>query len=170
MLIQSRLVVSEVSKSPYYYKGESVCRGCDEYGWLAVHTQKSVWLSPTTTTTTTTTTTIRLCDCCCCCCWVSRVWLSLHTRHGPCLRFILSGSFAAAENKSWVVRPVSCGRACCTLGLLVVVVVVRGSGWRWCVVVRGGGGGGTGCMGRSAVDRLFVCIIYILPRERTIPQ
>lgn len=39
MLIQSRLVVSEVSKSPYY-KGESVCRGCDEYGWLAVHTPK----------------------------------------------------------------------------------------------------------------------------------
>lgn len=24
----------------YYYKGESVCRGCDEYGWLAVHTPK----------------------------------------------------------------------------------------------------------------------------------
>jgi hypothetical protein len=40
VLIQSRLVVSEVSKSPYYYKGESVCRGCDEYGWLAVHTPK----------------------------------------------------------------------------------------------------------------------------------
>lgn len=52
-------------------------------------------------------------------------------------------------------RPVSCGRVCCTLGLLVVVV--RGSGW---AVVRrgGGGGGGTGCMGRSAVGTVCSCV------------
>jgi len=164
VLIQSRLVVSEVSKSPsyyYYYKGESVCRGCDEYGWLAVHTPKErVALSYYYYNDYYyTTTTIRLCDCCCCC-WVSRVWLSLHTRHGPCLRFILSGSFLLLLR---INRGCAAPRVVWS-GVLHTGAAGSGGAWQrlgggasWCVVVRGGGGG-TGCMGRSAVGTVCSCV------------
>jgi len=69
-------------------------------------------------------------------------------------------------------RPVSCGRVCCTLGLLVVVV--RGSGWAvvrrgaWCVVVVVVGQAAWGVVRWGPSVRVYN--IYILPREQTIPQ
>jgi hypothetical protein len=73
-------------------------------------------------------------------------------------------------------RPVSCGRVCCTLGLLVVVVV-RGSGWAvvrrgasWCVVVVVVGQAAWGVVRWGPSVRVYNIYIYILPREQTIPQ
>ena len=127
-------------------------------GWLCIR-QKSVWLSPTTLLLQR----LLLYDCAtaaaAAAAAVSRVWLSLHTRHGPCLRFILSGSFllllrinrgCAAPRVVWSgvlhtgAAGSSSGGAWQRLGggaswCVVVVVVVGQAAWgvvRWGPSVR----------------------------------